>query len=315
MAIRYLSRIVGLSFAALLLMPEQAHAQVATDVGQGMATMVRSLSSWPTVLAGFAYILGCYFAVSGIFKFKDHVDESTGSRTATPLSAGVKRFLAGGGLFSLPYMTAVARDSISGGSTAGISFVSNPSCSGPCNGADAMVISFIQNIASPATFLITAFGYVAAILLLITGIVRLTKTAQEGPRGPTGLGTIMTFVVSGALFSFSPMIAAFSASIFGDATSNLIPTIGSQVITDGAVRAQIEPIINALMAFIALVGIIAFMRGWFVLKAFADGQQQATLAQGMTFLIGGAIAINLGQFINMVQQTVGLDALTYGITF
>ncbi|HEX2753172.1 MAG TPA: hypothetical protein VHP34_08775, partial [Alphaproteobacteria bacterium] len=63
--------------------------------------------------------------------------------------------------------------------------------------------------------------------------------------------------------------------------------------------------------FVMLVGYIAFIRGWFVLKAFADGQQGATVAQGLTFLIGGSLAINLGELVNALQETVGIAGITF----
>lgn len=313
MTIRNLGKILSLSLAFVLTLPLQAHAQVA-DVGGMMNQIIGSLSSIPTVFAGVSYIMGVYFSAEGIFKFKDHVDEvSSNGRPSTPLSAGVKRFLAGGMFLGLPYMTKAVKGTLVGTGGTSLGYSSVHGC-GPCTGADKMVYDFISNISGPSTFLISAFGYIAAIIFLISGIQRLTRTSQEGPRGPTGLGTIMTFIVAGALFSFGELAGAFSSSLFGSSQTSLYSNIGSNVITDASSKAQVEPIIDSVMIFVALVGFIAFMRGWFVLKAYADGQQQASVAQGMTFLLGGTMAINLGHLINFVQNTVGLDAAN-GITF
>ena len=82
------------------------------------------------------------------------------------------------------------------------------------NGADVLIFNFINDIASPAAYLISGFCYVSATILLIIAIIRLTHTAQEGPRGPTGLGTIMTFLASSALFEIPGMTGTFNNSIF-----------------------------------------------------------------------------------------------------
>ncbi|MDE2336647.1 MAG: hypothetical protein KGL10_04990, partial [Alphaproteobacteria bacterium] len=150
----------------------------------------------------------------------------------------------------------------------------------------------------------------SAIALLVVGIVRLTKTEQEGPRGPAGLGTIMTFLASGALFSFGDMAGIFSNSLFGTSTAATYATISTSVIT-ASDAAQVEPVIESMMIFIMIVGFIAFVRGWFVLKAFADGSSQASLAQALTFLIGGTMAINLGQLINLLEKTVNVSGITF----
>src|SRR5690606_4689082 len=84
-------------------------------------------------------------------------------------------------------------------------------------GLDKMVVDVIADIAVPAELMLTAFSYLSGILLLIVGISRLTKRMEEGPRGPAGMGTIMTFVAAGALFSFGDSIGAFSSSLFGNA--------------------------------------------------------------------------------------------------
>ena len=65
------------------------------------------------------------------------------------------------------------------------------------------------------------------------------------------------------------------------------------------------------MTFIMIVGIIAFIRGLFVLRAFAEGSQNATIMQALTFLFGGALAINLGDLVNVLGATVGVVGLMF----
>ncbi len=300
---------VLLTAALLLMAAEPAFAQTSGTLGGVITRVTQGFANFPTILTAFAYIAGLYLAVDGIFKFKDHVDNPVHNH----LSAGVKRFLAGGMMLALPYVADVAKGSVIGTGGNAISVSGNPTSSSG-SGMDHMIVQFITDIYGPMATMITAFAYIGAIVLLINGISRLIKTAQEGPRGPTGMGTIMTFLVSGALFAYGDMAGTFADSLFGGgATTHTMSSISSSVIADATDRQRIESVVNAVMAFILIVGMIAFVRGLFVLKAFADGHhQQHSLAQALTFIFGGALAINLGDLVNVLQQTVGI---TNGITF
>ena len=314
MAIRYLSRVIGLSFILLAMIPQDANAAAAATVGAVLGNVTGSLASFPNLLSGAAYILGLLFTIQGVLLFKDHVDGGSGTlhRSPVPISAGVKRFLAGGGLFALPFMSGAVTNSLcsaGGGACPMIGYTSVHGAPGG-NGMDQMIFAFISNIAQPATYLILAFSWISAIILLVTAIIRLTHTAQEGPRGPAGLGTLMTFLASGALFSFGGMIGNFSNSLFGSNQMTTYANINVTGITQADVN-QIAPVIEALMTFIMIVGFIAFLRGWFVLKAFADGNSQVSIAQALTFLIGGTLAINLGALVNVLEQTVGVNTITF----
>lgn len=271
------------------------------------------IDSWAgvtNILSTVAWLGGSFLGVTGIFKFKDHVDNPS----QTPLSAGVKRLIAGGMFFSLPFMIRALRGSLFGNTAVGAnahntSDYTNATLS--AGGLDKMVVDVISDIAVPAELMLTAFSYLSGILLLIVGISRLTKRMEEGPRGPAGMGTIMTFVAAGALFSFGDSIGAFSTSLFGDTQVATEAAIDATIITDTDDRERIQTVIEGVMVFVMLVGYIAFIRGWFVLKAFADGQQGATVAQGLTFLFGGSLAINLGELVNALQNTVGIAGITF----
>jgi hypothetical protein len=306
MTIRLLSRVIWFSFAASLVMTTQAEAQVTT-VGGVLNQLTTSWSAFPSLLSAAAYVLGLIFSARGVFMFKDHVDGDKNNHV--PLSTAVKHFLSGGMLFSLPFMSSAVMANLLGTGAPVVGFTSTHQDPG-IGGLDEMVIQFIGNIAGPATYMLIGFAYISAILLLITAITRMTKTAQEGPRGPAGIGTLMTFIASGALFSVGQMIGVFSSSLFGTNVVSTYATI-SQNVLPAADEAIVAPVIESLMIFIMIVGYIAFIRGWFVLKSFADGNSQATLAQGLTFLIGGALAINLGDLVNVLQKTVNVAGITF----
>lgn len=302
MAIRNLVQYI--SFAGIMMAALPSAYAADETAGQVLKNLVNSFQNIPNVASAFAYLMGLVFAVSGIFKFKDHVD-NPGMKGETGLSEGIKRFLAGGMMFALPTMSQTVKTSLTGGAQVSINNKAPHSGGGGNdNGVEQMVINFMSDIAQPATNALIAVAYISAIIFLVMGIMRLTKGAHEGPRGPGGFGTIMTFIVAGALFAFADMVGIFCTSLFGDAHVSTYVNIGSNIMEDGS---KIAPVIDAMMIFIMLVGFVAFLRGWFVLRAFADGNQQATVAQALTFLIGGALAINMGGVVNALTNSLGLD--------
>lgn len=303
MSIRLLNKITGFSFVALLGMVSPAEAGT---IGSTLDNLTGNLAYMPKLVSTAAYLIGLLYAISGIYKFKAHVD-SPGNN---PISDAIKRFLAGGMLFSLPFMGNALIGTWFNGSTEvliGGAYHGRPAAAG----MDQMIYDLVKNFAGPMTFLLRTFVYISGALLLVVGITRLTKTAQEGPRGPTGMGTIMTFLVAGALFSCAGMMAVFSNSLFGSNTVSTFAVIDPTIIGQAAAD-QVAPVIEAVMAFIMVVGYIAFIRGWFALKAFADGGSNApSIAQGLTFLFGGALAINLGELVNVLANTVGVTAIQF----
>ena len=284
-----------------------AHAANSGTLGEVVSQGAYSFRGLKSIMSMIAYLAGGFLSVQSILKFKNHVDNPH----QTPISDPVKRFLTGGLFLSLPFTARAVVGTLFGGQGSSISSGTGGQFSGGSGqgGLDDMVISFMNDMWGPVNFALYTFSMIAASGLLLVGISRLNKKMEEGPRGPGGMGTIMTFIASGALFSLSSSASVFSSSLFGDANVASNPLISSTVIADG--KEQIESVLKALMGFVMLVGLVAFIRGWFVLKAFADGQSGATLAQGLTFLLGGTVAINLGDFVNALSNTLGLTALSF----
>jgi len=72
-------------------------------------------------------------------------------------------------------------------------------------------------------------------------------------------------------------------------------------------------VITSVLKFVILIGLISFVRGLFIIRSVAEGNQQASMMAGVTHIVAGSVAVNLGPLINAVQTTLGITA--YGITF
>lgn len=310
MAYRHLYKTFLFAAALVLIGSHDAFAQ--QKLGDVIRNTTASWGGVNDIFSTIAWLSGGFLGVAAIFKFKDHVDNPT----QHPLSAGVKRMLAGGMFLSLPFTIKAVNGSLFGaaGTSQSITTTGFNTATLSAGGLDKMVVDVMSNIAGPMEDLLTAFAYLSGIALLLVGISRLTKRMEEGPKGPAGFGTIMTFIASGMLFNYGASMGVFTSSLFGTTGGDELMTkikIDSSVISNADDAGKVQYVLEGLEVFVMIVGYIAFLRGWFVLKSFADGQQGATLAQGLTFLFGGAVAINMGEFVNAITTTVGITGLTF----
>jgi hypothetical protein len=287
-------------------------AACATDgngLGNLICTIFYSTRSFPFFLTVIAYFAGTAFGIWSILQLQEHVINPQQTKFWDPFS----KMLVAGGLFSLPTIVTVAANSVSGNISDHANSGFNDAGSAGSSGLDGMLANLMSETFAPMMTLINWFGVLAGFILIFIGITRLMKSAQEGPKGPGGLGTIMTFIAGGALISFSPMVASLTASLFTDSVSQ---TYASLTYTGGmgdSAIAKSNVVIASIFRFVFLLGLISIMRGIFIMRGVAEGNSQASMMAGMTHMIGGAMAVNLGGFLQAMQSTLGITA--YGLSF
>jgi hypothetical protein len=252
-----------------------------------------------------AFIIGLFLTLRGIQMLRAHV-ENPGQN---PLPESLKRLGVGGALLSFPVIVNVVYEtfgangkSIKNSGWAGDEFV------GPVQnaGLDGMMVRFIGDIANPAYLGIEAFCFVSGTLMILFAMQRLVKTAQDGARGPLGFGTIVMFIVSGLLLSFPELLSTLNISIFNNGGTASTRSILSLSGADSTQMQNAQNVFSAVLAFMAVIGFLSVVRGLFILKAFADGNGQATMMTVVTHIVAGALAINLGGLINAIQNSLGI---------
>ncbi|MFP4097780.1 MAG: hypothetical protein ACLFU1_03215 [Alphaproteobacteria bacterium] len=89
---------------------DDAHADdpVGNNFSEIAENIGGSFGSIPALLAMFAYIAGVIFAIMGVLKIKQHVENPS----QTPLKDGVVLLLVGGAFFALPIMLEAMQNSI-----------------------------------------------------------------------------------------------------------------------------------------------------------------------------------------------------------
>jgi len=275
-----------------------------------------NFSAFPIFLNGIAYLIGLAMGVWGVLKIRDHVLDP--SRVA--VHEGVMRLLASGCFFSLPYLATILKSSfLSGGLmiAAGIrtnfGFNQVVGGCGATNSLDQAMGCFMQDILGPAHVVLNFFSFVAGMIFIMIGISRLIKSSQEGARGPGGIGTFTTFVVGGMLLSATTILRAISASLFD---STVTYTFATLQFTGGMAPAEtqaVHNVISAVLQFMIILGLVSFVRGMFIMRDVAEGKGNASTMAGITHLLGGALAVNLGPLLNAIQNTLGITA--FGVSF
>jgi hypothetical protein len=276
-------------------------------LGKAIENAGTSLELVPGLFTAFSYLFGLFFGIAAIYKLKQHVD-SPGN---VSIWDSVKRFAAGGAFFALPTVLTAARSTFDPGLETQ-SFTGFLYSGAAGSGLDAMLVKLMKDIGQHLMSFMSVFAYLAGILLVMLGISRLLKSEQDGPRGPAGMGTIMTFLMGGALLASPELMGAFSSSMFD---TSVVTSKGElqyvEGLADGGKRAN--AVIAAIIAFVAILGWISFLRGFFIMRGIAEGDNQASMMAGVTHLLGGALAVNLGPVLNAIQATLGIAA--YGIKF
>ncbi|HNQ92702.1 MAG TPA: hypothetical protein PKI93_07215, partial [Alphaproteobacteria bacterium] len=277
-------------------------------IGDVVCNVLLGSMNLPGFVSAISYMMGMIMAVTALIKLKDHVE----SPSQNPISASMKRFVAGGALFMLPTITSALEGVLTGsGGMAGFGTGVNGTAVGTY-GLDAMMVALIVDIYGPVSALLGSFSYLAGMVLTVVAISRLLKTAQDGPSGPSGIGTIMTFIVAGVLFTLDDIMGAFSGSLFGMNNITTYATLATPI-DGGVIDDHVLAVISSVLLFMMLVGWISFIRGFFLLRDVAEGKGQASLMAAMTHIFGGALAVNLGPLMNAVQSTFGLTGL--GVNF
>lgn len=300
----WIGRFLALTPLVLVFTAFDAHAQSLGDV---IGNTTDSLGDFPELLNTVTYILGAFLAVWGIFEFRKVADNPVQNSVKKP----VLILLAAGLMISATSIAVAVQNTFVGGLSFAQYAGGGASGGGGGGGLDQIMLSFMTNIKGPMMMLISAFSFLWGSYLIVRGIWKLARAANDGwlSQGSNMTSLFGSFIIGGMLLGWSQMMGSFTGSLFGSATiSNhavLAMSGGSTIFVDRANEA-----IKAVIMFVQLVGWLSFLRGWFILKAVADGGGQASFQAGLTHIIGGAIAVNLVSLVGAIQTTLGLQAFT-----
>ena len=170
-----------------------------------------------------------------------------------------------------------------------------------------ILIAFVRDITPGFLTLVLVVCWIMGLMLILVAALRMLKHSDSFGKGapPAAVGTLMTFMAGVILLQLPAWLDAVSTSIFG---THKTPT--SAVLGYANPDASFDELLQAVFTIVALVGLVAFIRGIFVLRACSDGKPSATAGSAAMHIIGGVAAWHIVAVIHALQQTLGIRILS-----
>ena len=153
--------------------------------------------------------------------------------------------------------------------------------------------------------LIRGVCYAAAFGIMLYHIMQISKIADgRGSSGPVVKSFAVGLVVATVLLNIPTVLTSLSNTF--SMTGNNPYDYGTNL-QEGA-GPMLKPIIN----FINFIGLIAFVRGWFVLREWGDmgpSGQKATFNRGAMLVFVGMVGLNITTAVLIVSKTFNMPIL------
>lgn len=274
----------------------------ADSFGRILCNARESLGPLVLLVGALAYITALIMATKGVYLLKRHSE----APSQQGLSAGLYHLLVAGALASLPTFVAVLQKTmglVSSTTTSGCT----PGAVGDADALDVMMQNFTNNIAQPMMALISALAVAVGVFYVFKGLMAASKIGSD-PRSSATHVILANIIIGAILISIGGMVPTIMETLFGFSSITKMSTFSgiqwSKIDPDATHTAAADKTVRAILMFIQVIGGIAFLRGWMMLKKAAEGGQ-ATIAQAFTHIIGGAMAINIGAMLSIMDKTFG----------
>jgi hypothetical protein len=302
------------AFAQFTITPGVVQATTPT-LSDVMCNAFYNIGPFAPLLSAIAFVAGGILIGAGLLALKDHTDNPGNN----PLHKGVARLVGGSALMTLPFIAQSLINTLlvpQGAGAGGVCVAGDgPVAIGPGIGLDVLVENLVGNITGPFISLISVIAYVMGILFIMRGLLRGAKYGSD-PRAAS-TPHIMAYLIIGAMLIVAGQSAGdVLGSLFGVGTSDVIDynTNATSRVMGWTAVAQLgnqnfANVIAAALTFFQLIGILAFVRGLYIVKNAIEGAGQATVVQGFTHIVGGVLAINIYTILEVIDQTFGTNLL------
>ncbi|NBX74620.1 MAG: hypothetical protein EBQ89_10045, partial [Alphaproteobacteria bacterium] len=179
-------------------------------------------------------------------------------------------------------------------------------------GLDQIMANFVQNIEDPIRLVVLATGWILGIFFIARGLFKAARFSAD-PNKNSITNITANITIGAFLVFFSETGYTWLETFFGNDEiakfSSLQGTKAYQYITTnlpGQSTAVFNRAVEYALRFIQLIGLIAFIRGWVMIKHAAESFGQQTVGQGLVHVIGGIIALNIFKFLEIADRTFGL---------
>lgn len=161
-----------------------------------------------------------------------------------------------------------------------------------------MILTFAESL-SGLSILVTAGTYLLGIFMIGGGLYALKSLGDTRSMMSQQMeisGPIIKIFIGVGLIWW-PTLIDVSTYTFWGTTSPLSynPSYGH----------ELDTVIEVAFEVIRLVGIIAFIRGWYYIVKSGEQGSQTTVPKGLTHIIGGIFAYHIGATVRIIMNTFG----------
>ena len=146
-------------------------------------------------------------------------------------------------------------------------------------------------------------GWLLGIIIGAKALLSLKEYSESG--GRTQLKTPIGLFLIGACLVAIPGTISVATETMSLGQNTALEVFSDGGGTGGGVPGM-DAAIRGVLLFVKLIGHIAFVRGFLILKRLAEGQQGAEMGRGVAHILGGAAAINITETIRILANTVGM---------
>jgi intracellular multiplication protein IcmC len=279
---------------------------VTTTFGSMLCNARNNFTPLIPLFNAIAYIVAAFMAGQMGFTLVKHYSGDQNSPMVKAVALGV----VAGSLAALPSLVGTIQTTLLGtvtGGGASACVAGTVASAGSSVPLDQMMNNFVKNIYAPAFNLLGALAFVIGVFFIVKGMMRGAKVGTD-PRAASPAIIITYLVIGGILVSAAPMLTTMLSSLFGVGTVDSVSSADILAWAKTATGADMTAANNAMravLAWVQIIGAIAFIRGFMVMKSAVEGSGQATIAQGLTHIIGGVLAINIFSSLQMFDKTFG----------
>ena len=162
----------------------------------------------------------------------------------------------------------------------------------------------VADLEAPAMLLISLACRLLSLFAFLQGCVRLLKASEDRYRAPPMAGTVVSFAAAAILAALPEVLAGAGETLFGGQT-RARASLGYAA----AQAAEYDRLLGALFAIVRIVGLLAFVKGLFVLRAASDGRGGAGVPSAAFHMLGGLALWHVLPVLAALQATLGISVL------
>ena len=300
--LRYMLLMAALSFSGYAFADCSTTGATLGDVACIAESNI--IESMAQILATCAYLAGAVFAIKGAILLKDHTENPGNVKLSKPLVA----ILVSGLLLGFPEFLTMLFETWNGGASdlmsAKVGFSGGGAAGGDAQTLSQMAQAFATNLPQLKS-LIFYVGVVAGLFITLRAIFMLPQL-EQGRAEPSKI--IWTLIAGVALFSLMPMIdvamQTMGSAADGSTRNILTAHLPGNGSAGGDATENFKNTILAVLSFIQLLGLIAFIRGCMILKMVGEHKDGA-MGRAITHVFGGSAAINIQWTVKMLATSIG----------